>query len=184
MVTKKKAVKRTVVAVPNSLDEAAKFLARLGQEQRKIDEINLDLNEKLKDLTVKATAKTKPHQESITKIVDGLFVFAESRREELTDGGKKKTVDLPTGTFGWRMTPPAVSLRNVKEVLARLKTMGLSQFVRTKEEVDKEAMLKEQGLATSVKGVSITQHEDFLVKPTELAAEIAFEVNKLKDRVA
>jgi len=178
------AVKRSVVAVPNSLDEAAKFLARLGQEQREIDRINMALNEKLEGLKVKATAETKPHQESIAGIVDGLFVFAESRREELTDGGKKKTMDLPTGTLAWRVTPPSVSLRNVKEVLVRLKTMGLSQFVRTKEEVDKEAMLKEQKLAKSVKGVSITQHEDFLVKPTELAAEIAFEVSKLKDRVA
>lgn len=178
-----KGQKRAVVAVPHSLDEAAKFVARLGQEQREIDRINLALNEKLKDLTAKATAEAKPYQESIAEIVGGLFAFAESRREELTDGGQKKTVELPTGIFGWRMTPPAISLREVKEVLVRLKTMGLTQFVRTKEEVDKEAMLKEPELAKSVKGVSITQHEDFLVKPKELTAEIAVKVSKLKEKV-
>jgi len=78
------------------------------------------------------------------------------------------------------MTPPAVFLRNVKSIIANLKLLGLEQFIRVKEEIDKKAMLKEPEVAKKIKGVSISQYEEFVVKPTELEIEIAAQTNKLK----
>jgi len=158
--------KRTVVAVPKSLDEAARFLAQIGEEQRATDKIRSGLNAKVDELKAKAMVEDEPHQEKISQLVEGLFAFAEAHRDELTDGGKRKTVEVPTGTFGWRMTPPAVSLRNVKSILESLRALKLKRFIRTKEEVDKEAMLKDPETAKTVKGVSISQHEEFVAKPT------------------
>jgi len=85
---------------------------------------------------------------------------------------------LPTGFFGWRSTPPAVSLKNIKAVLKKLKELGLKRFIRIKEEPDKEAMLKEPEVAKSVKGVSITQYEEFFIKPLELEVEIVKKLAK------
>ena len=56
----------------------------------------------------------------------------------------------------------------------------LKQFIRVKQEVDKEAMLKEPDVAKSVKGVTIGQHEEFMVKPAELELEITSDVSKFK----
>jgi phage host-nuclease inhibitor protein Gam len=78
------------------------------------------------------------------------------------------------------MTPPSVKLRDVEAILKSLKSLRLERFIRTKEEVDKEAMLKEADVAKTVKGVSISQHEEFIAKPAELEVEIATRVDKLK----
>ena len=173
-------LKKRVVAVPKSLEEAAQFLARIGEEQRAVDEIQLNLNTIVDRLKAQAIVDAEPHQESVSQLVEGLFAFAETHRDELTDGGKRKTVEVPTGTFGWRMTPSAVSLRNIEAILKNLRLLKLTRFIRVKKEVDKEAMLKEPKVAKTVKGVSINQHEDFVAKPSKLKVEIATNVKKLK----
>lgn len=181
--SKTKSIKRPVIAMPKNLDEAAEFLSLIGQERRKIDKVQSTLNDNIETLKTAAMSKIQPHEEQISKLVEGLFVFAEGSREKLTDGGKRKTVELPTGLFGWRLTPPAISIRDIKSVLAKLKELGLKYFIRVKpaeEEINKEAMLKEPELAKTVRGVSITQREEFIVKPTEIEIEIVSSVEKLK----
>ena len=172
--------KKVVIAVPKSLDEAAQFLAQIGEGQRAADKIQLDINTKVEQLKAQAMADVKPHQEKISQLVEGLFAYAEVHRNELTDGGKSKTVKLPTGWFGWRWTPPAISIRNVKAILVKFKELGLKQFIRIKEEPNKEAMLKEPEIAKTIKGISISQHEEFVVKPAELEVEIATQVDNKK----
>ena len=55
----------------------------------------------------------------------------------------------------------------------------IHKFIRVKREVNKEAMLEDPELAKTVRGVSITKREQFFVKPSEVAAEISFDVQKL-----
>jgi len=173
-------IKHRVVSVPYNLTGAVEFLAIIGREQRLINETQSRLNEKVESLKKEAMDEIKPHQERISQLVEGLFAFAEAHRDELTEGGKRKTVELPTGSFGWRKTPPAVILRNVKEVLKNLKALNLARFIRSKEEVDKEAILKEPEIAAKVKGVSIVQREEFIAKPAEVKVEISARVDKFK----
>jgi len=78
------------------------------------------------------------------------------------------------------MTPLSVSLRDAESILKSLRSLGLQRFIRIKEEVSKEAMLKEPDVAKTVKGVFIGQREEFVAKPTELEIEIATQVDKLK----
>ena len=176
----KKSIKHQVVPVPQDLNEVTQFIALIGGRQRAVNEIELDLNTKVEDLKAEAITETKPHQEKISQLVEGLFVYAEAHRNELTDGGKHKTVEVPTGTFGWRMTPLSVSLRDAKSILKSLKSLGLKRFIRIKEEINKEAMLKEPEIAKKVEGVTINQHEEFIVKPDKLEVEIISNVDKLK----
>ena len=175
-------LKKAVIPVPKDLSEAAWFLAEIGKEQRVIDKIQLDINARVEELKVKAINDAKPRQNRISQLMEGLFAYAEANRDELTENGKIKTIKAPTGVFCWRMTPPAVFLRNVKSIIANLKLLGLKQFIRIKEEIDKEAMLKEPEVAKKIKGVSISKYEEFVVKPTELEIEIAAQTNKLKSK--
>ena len=185
MATKKEKLKKTVdVQVPKNLDEVSRFLSRIAQEQRAIDAIKADLNEKVEALQAVATEETNPHVECLGGLFEGLYIFAQANRETLTDGGKRKTIDVPTGTFSWRLAKPAVHLKDVKEVVKALQTMKLTQFIRVIEEPNKEAMLKEPELAQSVKGVTIKQLEYFTAKPNETAVEIAIDVNKLQKKVS
>ena len=170
-------LKRIAIATPQSLDEASAYVAAIAEEQRTIDKLQAEFNQKVKELQEQAVAAVKPHSTQVEALVEGVYAFAQSRQAELIGDGKKKSVDVPAGTFGWRLTPPAVSITGVEDVLERLKKMKLQKFIRTKEEIDKEAMLKDQEQALKVEGVSIGQREEFFVKPTELKVEV---VKKLK----
>ena len=55
---KKVRVKRLVIPVPKSLDEAAKFLAQIGEEQRVLNTIQSDFNAEVDGLKPKTKS---PH---------------------------------------------------------------------------------------------------------------------------
>ena len=177
---KKTAIKRSVIPVPQNLDEAAKFLSFIGREQRKIDKIQTTLNEKIETLKEKTADDVKSHEEKISQLVEGLFAFAQSHRDELTDSGKRKTVKVPTGSFAWRWTPLAISISDIELVVAELKSRRLKRFIRVKEEPDKKAMLKELQVVRKIPGISISQQEMFAVTPAELNLKIEYDIDTLK----
>ncbi len=152
----------------------------IGDLQREIDVITAQLNERVEELKKKAEEKIVPLRECVMDQFGALYTYAEGDRSTLTEGGVRKTIEFPAGKFGWRMSPPAVSIRNKEKVLEILKGLGLERFIRIVEEPDKEAMLKERDVAETVRGVKFVQEELFFVKPTDVAAEIHFDVKKLR----
>lgn len=69
------------------------------------------------------------------------------------------------------MTPPKVVVRAVENVLDYLRMAGLNRFIRSKEEVNKDAILAEPEAVADIKGISISQREEFIVVPFETALE-------------
>jgi phage host-nuclease inhibitor protein Gam len=160
-------VKRAAAAVtvPQSQAEAAEALAAIGAAQRSLEVIQAALDEQVAALKAAAEAEAAPHRAVVEQRTRGLEVWAAANRGL----AKGKTITLPTGTLSWRVRPPAVRLSDVKAVLAELAVRGLTAFIRTKHEVDKEAMLAAPDVAASIPGVTIvTQVEDFVVEPTAL----------------
>ena len=78
-----------------------------------------------------------------------------------------KVLAVPTGTIAWRVTPPSVRLSKVEEVLRELQERGLSEYIRVKQEVDKEAILSAPAGVAGIPGISICQREEFVVEPAE-----------------
>jgi phage host-nuclease inhibitor protein Gam len=170
--------RKVVVNIPKDLHEAAFFLAQIGEAERASLVVQANLNAQVDTLKASAIAAVKPHQVRMKELLEGLYIFAERNRTELTEGGKRKSVELPTGIIGWRMTPPSVELEGVENIIESLKTLKLERFIRTKEEVNKEAMLREPEIATTVQGVTITQKEEFMAKPAQLEVEIVTRATK------
>ncbi|MBF0247143.1 MAG: host-nuclease inhibitor Gam family protein [Alphaproteobacteria bacterium] len=74
--------------------------------------------------------------------------------------------------MSWRSRPPKVSIRGIQAVLDNLIDLGLTQFIRTSQDIDKAAMLKDPETASAVDGVTIgSGGEDFVIKPNETAQE-------------
>ncbi len=179
---KKKIIKREALSVPQTIMEAAEILGQIGHKEREIQKINTQLNDQIEQMKAIESDKLSPIEEERDQLVDALFAFAESRRDELTEKGKSKTVKLLTGKLSWRTTPPRVNLREKEAILARLKELGLGRFIRVKEEVDKEAMLKESEVAQTVKGVSVSQTENLVIEPSEVDVEILRKINSKKHK--
>ncbi|MBG0802861.1 host-nuclease inhibitor Gam family protein [Methylocystis sp. H4A] len=156
------------VPVPQSREEAASFIHDIGVRQREIARIEADMNDRIAQAKKDAEAVATPLREQVERFTEGLRNWAEAHRAALTENGKRKFADLGTGKIEWRLAPPRVSIRGVDEVIGRIKTLGLSVFLRTKEEIDKEAMLREPEKARLIAGVSIgTAGENFSVEPFE-----------------
>lgn len=165
-------IKAPTVQTPQTMAEVQSHIRTIGDLQRQHGRLTADLNDKIAALTDEAAPKLKALSESVIATQKGVQAYCEAHREELC--GKGKTANLVTGEVQWRLRPPSIKVTGAEAVLAWLKTMGMHSFVRTKDEVNKEAMLNEQEKAKAVPGVTIvTGIEDFVIVPFEVQTEAA-----------
>jgi phage host-nuclease inhibitor protein Gam len=166
-------VKTPAVPIYESKAEAELALAKIAELQRSRIEIMAIAERKISTINEDARQDTLPIDLEISELVKNLSYYAEYNRVALTDNNKTKTVKFVHGMLQWRMTPVAVTVRGVDDVLKRLKQLGLTRFIRIKEEIDKEAMGRERPVAEAIDGVSFNQREEFVITPGDTKIEIA-----------
>jgi phage host-nuclease inhibitor protein Gam len=157
--------------VPQDDREASEAVARIGACMREVGRVGAALNDEVAKLTQKAADVALPFQREQADLTEGLRIYCEANRERLTGGGKTKTIEFDGGKAAWRARPPKVTLRDVEQIIERIKRAGeaFAAFLRTKDEVNKEAMLAQPDLARTIAGVSVASAgEDFIVEPTEV----------------
>ncbi len=161
----KAAAKRNVC---QSRDEAAQNIKSLGDVNRHIARMTAAMNDDIANVTENYQPEIDKLREQAANLQEGVQAWCEANREELTGGGKVKTANLITGNVQWRQRPPSVSVRGADTVIETLKRMGFGRFVRTKEEVNKEAILNEPDEVRGIAGLNIvTGVEDFVIEPFE-----------------
>ncbi|MGE4334563.1 MAG: host-nuclease inhibitor Gam family protein [Pigmentiphaga sp.] len=158
--------------VPQDRQEAVNMIAGIGAAQREREMLKMEMDEQITALREKYDAVMAPFVETIKTLSQGVHVWAEAHRDELTQGGKVKTANLMTGEVRWRTTPPSVKAVRVKEAIEELKARHLAErFIRTKEEINKEAILADPAAVEGMKWLSISQSEDFVIVPFETDLE-------------
>ena len=166
--TKKTSTKRlqTNHRVPQNDTQANESLLALGNVQREIARLESNRDDELAAVKDKFEIELEPLREEADEYVGGLEMFANANRDRLT-GNKSKTVKMANGVLMWRIRPPKVTLRGIPSIIAEVKRRRLAKtFLRTKEEIDKEAMLKAAEKAGTIPGVTIgSEGEDFVVEP-------------------
>lgn len=163
-----KRVKKTVLSniTREQADNAfADFATADAQEQyltASMDELITEIRERFQnDLKECADAKEKSFEVIQT--------YATENKEELFT--KKKSIDTPHGTFGFRTgTPKVKTLKGFKwPAVTQLLKLHLPGYVRTTEEPAKDLLLaardnsKVAGLFPSV-GIYVDQEESFFVE--------------------
>lgn len=156
------------IDVPQNNGEAASDIKQIGDLQRDLARQTAEMNDAIAHIT---QTYQKP-LEAIGKQIDGLQkgvqAYCEAHRDDLTNGGKVKTANLITGEIQWRKRPPSVRITGAESVIAALKGFNLGRFVRSKEEVNKEAILNEPDAVKGVAGIKIEKDiEDFVITPFE-----------------
>ncbi len=157
--------------VPQSRDDVNEAIAKIGLAQRERARIQADMNDQLAQVKLRFEEAAKPHNEQIEGLTKGVQTWCEAHRVELTKSGKVKFHNFAAGEIKWRMRPPRVSLRAIDNLLETLKRLGLTRFVRVKEEPNKEAMLAEPEAVSGLAGVKFEQGEDFVIVPFETELE-------------
>lgn len=168
MATNGKRAKTAAAAwAAQSREDAAGAVAAIGEAQRELRRIEAEMNDELARIREAYEAAAEPHRAVVSSLTEGVRVWAEANRNALTQGGKVKTAALSTGELRWRLHPPSVRLTKPEAVIEALRNLGLTRFIRVKEEVDKEAILAEPDGVKGVKGIAINRPETFEVVPFE-----------------
>lgn len=146
-------------------------IAEIGKAQRERERIENAMKEEMAAVKQRYEHEALPHAAVIKELGAGVQIWCEANRVELTRDGRTKTAKFAAGEVSWRMRPPRVTVRGEGIVLEALKRLGLDRFIRRKEEVDKNAILEEPEAIAGIKGLSVSQGEDFVIKPFETELE-------------
>ncbi|MDY0019843.1 MAG: host-nuclease inhibitor Gam family protein [Anaerolineae bacterium] len=157
--------------IPQTRDQVVEAIAEIGRRQRERDRIQAAMNDELAAIRERYEVEALPHTETIKGLTNGVQIYCEANRDKLTAAGKSKTVAFASGEVKWRVTTPKVVVRGVETVLQTLKSLRLTRFIRTKEEINKEAILADPEAIRHVKGITISQSENFVIVPFETELE-------------
>lgn len=170
--TKKRLKTAAQSDVPQSKDQVVADIKTIGDLQREITKLEAGMNDRIAEITEEYSGPLNEMKKRLTALQSGVQSWCESHRAELTNDGKVKSANLITGEVQWRIRPPSVTIRGADAVLDNLRNLGLLRFIRTKEEVNKEAMLNEPDVVRGVAGVTInTGIEDFAIVPFEQSVD-------------
>lgn len=159
------------VFVPQNREQVAEAIREVGTLQRELARINADMNDELAAVKEDYETQAEPRRLRVEALTTGVHTWSEANRDALTQAGKVKTVFFTSGEVAWRIRPPSVRITGQEAVLDLLRRLGLTRFIREKEEVNKDAILNEPEAVQNVAGIAISQGEDFFVTPFE--AEVA-----------
>jgi phage host-nuclease inhibitor protein Gam len=163
---------RAAERVPQNKDEAVAYIKMIGDLQRERQRLRNDMDDRITAIREECQRLLTPIEDEITSISSGVHTWAEANRDRLTNNGRVKTANMLTGELRWRTTPPACKLVRTKEAIEEIKSRGLAHlFIRTKEDVNKEAILARQDLIEGCKFIEITQTEEFVIVPFETELE-------------
>ena len=144
----------TKVFVPQSRAQVTEAIALIGKHQRERTRIQATMNDNLALIREKFEAEAAPLGETLNALTEGVHVWCEAHRDELTEGGKTKTL-----------------IKGAETVIEIFRARGLLGFIRTKEEIDKEAILADPEAVAGIRGVRIEQAEQFVIEPFETELE-------------
>ena len=159
-------------SVPQSRADCALYIKNLGDIQREFERSKAEMNDAIANIAKSYAPVLEALQTRMTALQTGIQTWAEANRATLCIG-PLKTANLVTGEVSWRQRPPSVSIRGADTVIETLQRMHLGRFVRTKEEVNKEAMLNEPDAVRGIAGITLVSGvEDFSITPLSVELEV------------
>lgn len=167
--------------VPQSDAEAEQLIARLGVLQRDHAAAEAVHDGQVAALEEKHGAAVKVFQEAQGVIVDALSIWATANRERLTQGGKTKTVQLPTGTVLWRDGRFAVKHRGMKveevvtairQQIASIENLLLHPPKGRRRPFPREALEQRLGVLRTFLRIKVDPNKEAMLAARELAETI------------
>jgi phage host-nuclease inhibitor protein Gam len=163
-----KAKKTASLYACQSKEEAMGAIRELGDAQRELTRIQAGINDRIAAITDASKEAIDALQQRIETLTNGVQIWCEANRSQICAGGGK-TANLITGEVSWRQSPPSVTVRKADKVIEALKALGKKAFIRTKEEVNKEAILANPSAVAGVPGITVVSGmETFSVSPFEV----------------
>jgi phage host-nuclease inhibitor protein Gam len=161
--------------IPKTREEAESIVGSIAEQKISESRTKALMDQRLKEVREDHEAQLAYINDKLTPLLMRIQAWAESNAG---DFGKLKSIEMIHGTIGWRVSPPTLKTLSGwtwQRVLDALKSLGHAPFIRTKEEVDKQAVLaqRENLLDGDLRqfGCKIVQEESFFVEPKTTPTE-------------
>lgn len=172
--TKASRTRARAIPAAQTREEVEELIAYIGTAQRTLTRIEADLGDAVAKAKEIAERSALPLKTAILEAQAKVQGYCEAHRLELTQNGKTKTAPFTTGEVKWRLRPPSVKVRGADAVIAFLKDRMGGRFLRTKVEIDKEALQADADTARTIPGITIgSEGEDFVIEPFEAQLAVA-----------
>lgn len=162
-----KAIETRKLQSPQDVSAA---ILEIGKQQARVREIENEMNAKLATTKDNYEAMAGHSRRTIEELSQAVHDYCHERRADLeasADG--KKSIDFGAGEVCWRKGKPSVWVKPglaIEKLIAALKEKRLGKFIRTKHELDKQAVLKSPEAVAAVKAyVRVESKEQFAIKP-------------------
>jgi phage host-nuclease inhibitor protein Gam len=163
---------------PLTYEDANRSIEAIGSARRELEQLKAAMNEKLAAIKADYEKLAAGPGAANTILTAMVREYCKAHRAELTSNGARKSHKFPAGEVAWRKRPPRISIlkKAIPAALAWLHANKLAAFIRSREELDKEALLKAPDKAALIPGVKVqTGGETFEISP--FAAELTSGAN-------
>ncbi|TAK96527.1 hypothetical protein EPO05_01545 [Patescibacteria group bacterium] len=156
-------IKKSLTFVPRSLSQANTLLGELGATQDTINEIEKALADEIRAIKAKVAKKLGSLVVIRDTQLNSLFAYANQNKGVLTED--RRSIQLTSGTFGWRWSTPRVEIDGTDaETIEMLKETDNERYIRIIEEVNRQLLLEEK---PAIDGISYEQDEEFFAVPKQ-----------------
>lgn len=168
--------KKTLITEQISLEKANELFAEYAQADAKLQKINAE-----KDIQItKIREKYQDKEAELCQVKEDAFEKLQHFALNNPDMFKaRKSYEFPHGKIGFRTGTPKVMcmFKKWEDAFVKIKSV-FPEFIRTKEEVDKEAIIankdnEEIAAQYPMLGVKVVQEETFFVEPKKEEAVAA-----------
>lgn len=153
--------KRQLMSDYADWNEVDNGLRRMGEIGIRLAKLEGEMTLKVNGVKAEYDLKAEGLKAERKRIEDNITLFADARKEEFT---KTRAKDLTFGVVAYRITHKVV-LRSKAACLATLKALGLTQYIRTIEEPDKEAMSGLDAGTLAKVGASLKTEDKIRIEP-------------------
>ena len=91
---------------PQDRDECDGHINRIGILDGEIKSLQAEMNAEIAKVTETFIGKFSPKQDEMKLLQQGVKLFCEANRMDLTQKGRVKTVNFLSGVVQWRQRPP------------------------------------------------------------------------------
>lgn len=156
--------------IVDSREQAEGTMAEIAALDRKLAALSVAMNKELDAAKEKAALAAAPLAARRKELESGLAVFAVLNRKELFPDGAK-SLDLGFGLIGFRASTKIVQQNNISAevTLERLRKFKFLDGIRTKEEVNKDAMASWTDERLETVGLRRQKSDGFFVEVKEEA---------------
>lgn len=154
--------------IVESREQAEGTMAEIAALARKLAALEVTMNMEIDAAKAKSAQASAPLKARRKELESGLAVFAKLNRSTLFPG-KSKSLDLGFGVIGFQASSRIVQQNGIEPAvtLERLHKFGLVEGIRTKEEINRDAMTDWTAEKLETVGLRRQKSDGFFVEVKE-----------------